>query len=276
MFNSNMNVAAKLFVLYILVTSTKADKHNRFKTDSIAIKNSLQLSAHNYDPFMYQNENGLFFKGIEYDLIKTIAAKANLQLEFASTSLKNADILLGGRFPNTTLLNSYATSKPYIQDDLTWCVQKAKNVPKLLTVYFAATPEVWLILIFGVGYISGLVFYIMIQFDLEYKHRNQRDWHYTTLLIALPAVIGINQRFHPKYTSLRLFYLTLVIMNIFNWQVLLFKGLKFAKITIPKRQISTIAEIVDNDFHLAGSINALGLIKFDGRVISPLICLRFF
>lgn len=186
------------------------------------------------------------------------------------------EIIVGGHFPNERLLESFTASIRYYQDELTWCVQKAKPYPKIFNIFFAATPELWFILIFGVGYVSGLIIYVMIQFDLEYENRNQRDWHYTTWLVALPAVIGINQRFHPKSVSLRLFYVFLLVMNIFIWQVVLIIGLKFLKMSIPRPQISTIAEIIDGDFHLAGTNDVLQLISHDERVISLINCVRTF
>ena len=149
---------------------------------------------------------------------------------------------------------------------MTWCVKKASYVHYLLNVFFAATPEVWIIGIFGIGYTAGFVLYLMVQFDLKYENRNQRDWHYTTLLIALPTVIGISPRFHPKSTSLRIFYCFFLLACVAVWQILLFLGLKFIKIPVLKHQVSTTAEIIDWEYRLAGSTEVLGLTSFDDRV----------
>lgn len=181
-------------------------------------------------------------------------------------------MLVGGLFPHSTFPDTLAISQPYYQDNLIWCIQRAKNVSWMWNIFLAATPECWLTLIFGVGYISGAVIYIMIQFDSKYKRRNQRDWHYTTWLIALPAVIAINQRFQPTYGPLRVFYVLLLLTMFILWQIILFFGVRFIKFPVQRHQISTIHEIIDDDFRLAGSDTVFQLISHDERV-NCIICI---
>lgn len=237
----------------------------------------LLVSAIPSEPFMVQNKNQKFYNGIEYKLIKTIAEKEKLRLfiysqpnplKFDKFSVDkfNFDIFVGGLFPNATFINYLKPSKFYYQDDMTWCVKKATHVHFLLHIFLAATPEIWITLIFGIGYTTGFLLYLMIQFDSEYKHRNQRDWHYTTWLIALPAVIGVNPRFHPKSSFLRIFYCFTLIMSMFEWQIYLFLGVKFFKVHVRKHQISTTAEIIDWEYRLLGTDEVFGLISFDDRV----------
>lgn len=157
-------------------------------------------------------------------------------------------------------------SRPYYQDDLIWCIQRSKYYPWVVNILWAATPECWILLIFGVGYISGFVIYIMIQFDVNYKNRNQRDWHYTTWLVALPAVIAVNQRFRPTYWPLRMFYWLLLITMVVLWQIILFHCVRFIKIPIQRPQVSSMHEINEDEFRLVGSNEVLQLISFDERV----------
>lgn len=162
-------------------------------------------------------------------------------------------------------------SKPYYQDRLMWCTQKARHFPLSLNIWFVMTPTVLLILIFGIGYVSGFVLYIFVQFDLEYQHRNQRDWHYTTWLIMLPAVCGLNQRFHPKYTVLRIFYSFLLTSNACVFFVVFCVGIDFLKIPLQRWQISTINDIAGYEYRLFGSQEVQQMISYDNRVrsISP-------
>ncbi|XP_055309007.1 uncharacterized protein LOC129572917 [Sitodiplosis mosellana] len=221
----------------------------------------MEVSSLHYEPFIYQ-ENGKY-KGIEYKLLETIAKKEHLDVSFRFH--ERNDISIGGFFPNPTNSTEYIFSKPYYQDDLTWCIQKSKNFPMVINVFLAATPECWILLIFGIGYVSGLLIYIMIQFDFKYENRNQRDWHYTTWLVALPAVIGLNQRFHPKSMSIRIFYGFILIMMIFLWQIVFYFGIRFVKVPIQRQQVSTTAELIDSEYRLAGSHELIDLIKFDER-----------
>lgn len=136
----------------------------------------------------------------------------------------------------------------------------------LVNTFLAATPASWLTLIFGVGYGSGLLLYIMIQFDLEYEHRNHRDWHYTTWLIALPAVIGVNQRFHPKHSAIRLYYGLMLLVMMVVWQSLFWYGFPFFQDPTQFAQTATVDEIVEDEFRLVGSTEVLSLISHDSRV----------
>lgn len=170
-------------------------------------------------------------------------------------------------FPNSTFLHRLDFSYPFYQEEFTWCVQKARNISMFVSITCAAKSEIWILLIFGVGYGSGLLLYIMIQFDLKYKHRNNRDWHYTTWLIALPAVIGVNQRYHPKYGPIRLYYGFLLIMMVFAWQIMMWYGFRFIQQPVQFSQLATVNDIRDNEFRLVGSAELLPFLSQDSRVI---------
>lgn len=107
---------------------------------------------------------------------------------------------IGGIYPNSVGLKS---SIPYTSDEFTWCVQKAKLIPKYLRICSIAPPEVWCGFIFVYGYGSGFILYLLIQFDKNYAERNNRCWHYTTWLIALPAAIGFSQRSGSEFLHFR-------------------------------------------------------------------------
>ncbi|XP_031639772.1 uncharacterized protein LOC116351775 [Contarinia nasturtii] len=237
----------------------------------------LRVTTRYFEPFMYRDQ---FYKGIDFKLIETIAEKEDMELKvyfhdnlittgFNRLLENKSDILIGGIFPNLTNLHPTTSiiSVPYYRDELIWCTQKAKYFPLFISVSQAISPECWLILIFGIGYVTGLILYIFIQFDLKYEKRNQLDWHYTTWLIALPAVIGVNQRFYPKYLPLRIFYGFILIMSLFHWNIVFHYGVRFIREPIQRHQISTVTEIIDEDFRLAGSAEVSNLIAFDDRSI---------
>lgn len=161
-------------------------------------------------------------------------------------------------------------SMPYFQDDLTWCIQKAGKWPWLTNLIIAPSPTVWFTIFFGYGYVYGTLLYIIIQFDTKYKQRNNRDWHYTTLLISYTSFAGIGQRFQPISWNIRLFYGVILIGMIFCVQVALSYWYKFLQIQAPMHQISTIGEIISNDFELKGSMPAKNAIDFDEKVRNSL------
>lgn len=183
-------------------------------------------------------------------------------------TFSQSDISIGRFLPNFASSVDFTYSRPYRQDSLVWCVQRAKLYSLLLNFFFIGTPEAWVMYIFGVGYGIGFVIYLMIQFDLEYTNRNSRCWHYCTWLIALPLVIGVNQRFHPKYIPLRIFYALSLFIMMLAWQRIFFKGLDFMMYPYRKTQLSTVSEIIEGNFRLAGSPEVLSWAMVDDRVRS--------
>lgn len=165
-----------------------------------------------------------------------------------------ADVIIGGLLPNSSVFGNFSLSKAYFPDDLTWCVRKSRNFPMVLNFLFVATPTCWIIMIFGIGYVSGFAIYIMIQFDLKYKARNHRDLHYTIWLISLPAVIGINQRFQPKSVALRTFTFFYAFIMFMSGQFIFWFGITYIKTPTPRPQISTISTVIDYKYQLFGSI----------------------
>lgn len=288
----------------IMVTPVQSNNlKNYAKFNLTQPKLSVRVSSTHYEPYMYRNEKGEFVNGIEYKLLEVIAQKESLRLFFQNQpdplnnddfisrydaflgtnwdinykleykfewklfSRSSFDIMVGGIFPNSTLTATLAASKPYHQDELTWCIQRAKYFPSVIRIFMVATPECWILAIFGIGYLSGFIIYLMIQFDLKYKHRNRRDWHYAQWLIAVPAVLTMNQRFQPFYAPLRMYYVLLLIFSVFLWQIVFFHAVRFYKFPVQREQIKTVNEIVDDGFRLAGSADVLHLITFDPQVI---------
>lgn len=157
-------------------------------------------------------------------------------------------------------------STTYYQDELTWCVKRATFFPIYVNMFICVAPEVWLILIFGIGYSCIFIIYIFIQFDKKYKQRNHRDLHYTTFLIVLPTVIGINQRFKPIYPPLRLFYGLLLLSSIFYFEISISLVTRFLRIPHRRYQVKTTTEIIANEFHLIGSDDVLEASRLSGKV----------
>lgn len=177
-----------------------------------------------------------------------------------SSSFSISDICIGGIFPNVNLLQHMEISVTYASDDLTWCVQKAGIMPMFLAQMLSiATPESWFGIIFIYGYPCGLILYFMIQFDLKYEQRNNRDWHYTTLLVALPACIGVSPRFCPAGSFVRVFYAFMLISALFFFQILFTRTYEALHKQVPWNQVSSLGELMENDFRIIGSQEAFNL-----------------
>lgn len=183
-----------------------------------------------------------------------------------SVHSSDTDIIIGGLYPVYNNSKRFIVSTPYMQDELTWCVRKADKMSWLSTFMTGTSASVWITLVFGYGYGSGFVLYLMLQFDKGYRQRNNRDWHYTTILIALPTFIGISQRFHPKAWTARIFYGCMLLGMFAFTQIGTTYLFKFFQVRFPKHQIATIDELASNDYTLMGSSRVRNLIRLNEQV----------
>lgn len=161
--------------------------------------------------------------------------------------------MLFGGVPQHTNIDQYSSSSISFQsDDYTWCVQRAKYLPLLIST-------VW-ILVVGLGYVNGLILYFLVSFDSKRENRNL-DLHYTTYLISLPAWIGFSQRFHPKNWSLKVYYYTTVLFGMFFFAIALNLLIKYGTQRILSYQVHQIVELIDMRYKLSGTANVLQHIR---------------
>lgn len=158
-------------------------------------------------------------------------------------------------------------SVTYATDDLAVCVENAGMMPMFMSHAHSVKLEVWLLVFFGYGYPMGMLLYLLIQFDRKYKRRNDIDWHHTTLVVALPAIIGLAPNFQPVKGTVRLLYAFILISAFFVFQIVFTRTYDLIHFHQPWYQISTFKEIVDEDLHLAGSSEAFHILSRNKMVI---------
>lgn len=177
--------------------------------------------------------------------------------------------MIGGLYLDSYNSTESTVSIPYFQDDFTWCVQSAKFRPWILSPMTAMTPAVWLLVIFGYGYVFSFVLFLLIQFDKKYKKRNNINWHYALWLIILPSVTGMGKPFQPLAWKVRLIYGLILTMLVILSQTMVGHLLKFTQIRFLMHQTATVQEVADAEYQLMGSKQVGSLIKIDDRVRNP-------
>ncbi len=182
------------------------------------------------------------------------------------------DICIGGIFPMDDIVKYSLMSVTYESDDLTWCLPKSKIMPKFLSAMFILTPAAWFAVIFGFGYSCGLLLYLLIQFDLKYERRNDCDWHHTTWLVTLPAVIGLSPNFKPVKGTVRVFFIFVLVIAFFFFQIFFSRAFDVVYSEIPWHQIASLNEIMDEDFNFAGSLEAFNFLNRSKMVIYNFFC----
>lgn len=156
----------------------------------------------------------------------------------------------------------------YGSDNLMWCVRRAGIMPKVLSQAYLLTPTQWLVIIFGYGYPSGFLLYLLIQFDPKFEQRNNRDWHYTTWLVALPACIGMSPNFHPISCTSRIFFALMLASAFFFFQIIFTRTYLMLHYEMPWRQISSFKEIIEEDYGFVGAEEALKMLRQRPEVIT--------
>lgn len=156
---------------------------------------------------------------------------------------------------------------------------KGKNNTKISFTRSYIYPEVWFIIIFGYVYVGGFVLYVLLPYDLNYRDRNKRDWHYTTWLIVLPAVIGTSPNFKPLSGVNRMFYGCVLLLAVILFQICFSSIYEFLHLDIPQHQLASFQEIVERNFRLMGSPEAVNFIsenqKVRQKINGKIIHLRF-
>lgn len=137
-------------------------------------------------------------------------------------------------------------SSSYSDDELVWCVTRAKLIPQWQNLfYFYRDPQTWL---FG----SILFFSAMILIFLYTSFEAKPLDAWTSILLIVQTVVGNTSTFQPKITRVRILWTifcfdALLITTYYNAFVM-----NFLISNIYKHQISSVDEIIQNDFKLSG------------------------
>lgn len=87
-----------------------------------------------------------------------------------------------------------------------------KKIQIFFNFFFIIPVDMWIF--FGLNLRTAL--YLLVQFDENYRGRNNRiDFFYTLLLIVIPAYSASTSHFHPKKIRLRVIYWMLLTCPMF-------------------------------------------------------------
>lgn len=133
-----------------------------------------------------------------------------------------------------------------MQDDLTWCVSKAKAIPRWKNGYLI-TKDVRLI-------VSGTIMFILVHFIVfmftAFEEKAHDFWF--SLLVTVQCLINFSSTFNPKKSTSR-FYFTWALVAAF-WLIQIFCGflISFNQRILYEDQINTHDELTEKNFRLAG------------------------
>lgn len=170
-------------------------------------------------------------------------------------------MIIGGIQPDHFHLKTFIKTASYIQDDLTWCVQRANAVPRWMNVFFI--PKDFLI------YIIGAIAFIFVILG-AYLLTTFEDRAYDFILISfmsIQVVLGLATVLDPKKWMFRLLFTK--FMFIAFWIVQIFNAywMTYVSRVLYEKQIDTIDELIHENFHLAGDKYVLNQLK-SGDMVS--------
>lgn len=243
--------------------------------------NKLKIGYRNIEPFVNVNETQTKNnRGIELSIVTYIAYRNNINLEMLNCAAngsfndclseykmlnsqigekinvficRNVDMIIGG-LSALDQNDDLTSSAPYINDDITWCVPKAKRLPEYIAVMKLFTPLTWC-LTFGTGYFLALIVFLLMPLT---RHDKQKDIHYTVYLIIFPLCINLPYKYQTQNWILRIFFLFVSFCGLvfFSYLVAQLQGPIVYPSKYIYRQIDNIHDLISKNFILSSSFEA--------------------
>lgn len=240
---------------------------------------TIKVLAINFALFTYYDPSDGFADGIDIHILRTITKRLNLiatvtkgdrieqipieKLELVSHvkihtrmayyrffllfQYREYDLIIGGIHSNMLNSTKFVTSSPYMQDDLTWCVKRAKAIPRWKNIYYIPQDVETYVIGFIVYTLSIVSIYLLTAFEdkpLDFTLCN---------VYSIGCLAGFGYAYTPKKAATR-FIVSIFFMSTF-WmtQIYLSYLITYLRITLYENQIGTLGEITRKNFHLAGA-----------------------
>ncbi|XP_036216383.2 uncharacterized protein Ir87a isoform X2 [Bactrocera oleae] len=231
-------------------------------------------TENSYDDTDLSDEPALQLDGIEYQLVQTVGERLHitidLQLENSNLyhlfqQLIDGDIemILGGIDEDPGISQFVSSSIAYHQDDLTWCVARAKRKYDLLNFLQSFHISTWLFTLAFI-LISSLNIYIV------QKLLNIRLTYFGGFFATVVRMLGIILSQSTQLTRLpnslyitfgSTFFLAIMFVNVYQ-------SFLVSTLTTPKSsyQISHLEEIYRNRMTVTGSVENVRHLNKDGEI----------
>lgn len=179
------------------------------------------------------------------------------------SSSSDIEMVVGGIDEDPSISQFVSSSIPYHQDDLTWCVAKAKRKYSLFSFLASFEPGTWFLVALFI-FSSSLAIIIsqrVLKIKWTYLHG------YISIIIRITGMI-LSQSIHLRHLPLTLkicfftiFYLALMFSNIYQ-------SFLVSTLTTPKSsyQISHVQEIFEHRMTIMGSVENVRHLNREGEV----------
>ncbi|XP_064552897.1 uncharacterized protein Ir87a [Drosophila montana] len=191
--------------------------------------------------------------GIEYQLVQTIAQRLHISIDFKTKSTNvfhlfqqliegQIEMIVGGIDEDPSISQFVSSSTSYHQDELTWCVAKAKREHSLFNFLASFDTSAWLLLLLFI-IVSSLAVQVA-QHVSAFKLNNQHN--YLTICLRMLGILltqAINVNTRTLSLALRLLFFTAFILAFFFSNT--YQSFLISTLTTPttQAQISELEEI---------------------------------
>lgn len=182
--------------------------------------------------------------------VSTLSRFAHSLCRIFSSIFRKYDILIGGIHADYLNSSKFMASSPYLQDDLTWCVSRASEIPRWKNLYYIvkdAKTFIWGITMFIMVIITA---YLWTTFE-----EKPLDIFYCTIS-SVQILVGFTSTFRPKGWLLRFHYGQFLVIPFWTSQIFSAFLTTFTLRTLYEYQIDTIEDIARDGFRLAGDPHA--------------------
>lgn len=161
-------------------------------------------------------------------------------------TFRKYDLIIGGIHSDRIKSVAFEPTVPYIQDDLTWCVSRANQIPRWMNVFYIPKD--------AQTYLSGILLLILTLFAAYFLttfEEKPLDFLYC-IILTVQTIIAFPSIFNPKGLLLRLHYALFLIIPFWLTQIYSAYLFTFISQVIFEHQIATCSEISDQNFRLTG------------------------
>ncbi|CAD7006201.1 unnamed protein product [Ceratitis capitata] len=212
--------------------------------------------------------------GVEYQLAQAIGERLHITIDFQveNTNLYHLfqqlidgdiEMIIGGIDEDPSISRFVSSSIPYHQDDLTWCVARAKRKYNLFNFLQSFHISTWIFML-------SFILVCSLNIFIAQKLLNIRLTHFGGYLTTFVRILGIilsqsTQLLHLP-TSLHItfgstFFLALMFINVYQ-------SFLVSTLTTPRSlyQISHLEEIYRNRMTVTGSVENVRHLNKDGEI----------
>lgn len=163
---------------------------------------------------------------------------------------RNVDLIIGG-YSTLNQNDKFISSFPYMNDDLTWCVQKAKLLPQYMIVMKVYNTSLWII-VFSLAFSISVIFYLLLSIP---KNEKLIDYNQTFFTVMLPLFVNLTAYYEPKSIPMRMIYISISFSGLifFSYTFAQLQFIIFNEYSYRNDQIDKFNDLQTNKFTLIGN-----------------------